>query len=822
MDEKKLQRLETLLDQSKAFSRIVARTLLGEGETGEAGETGETGDESGSPRETGEPPRKKPRTDACYAQPDTVVNVVLKTHQLAGLNWLINLFQNGLNGILADEMGLGKTLQTISLIAFLKEQRVEGPYLVVAPLNVVPNWGGEFARFAPSLSVLSYVGPKAERERLRGRGWASHDVVVTSYELAMVDFDFFKDAPWTYLVVDEGHRLKNFKSQLFSKLKDLNCSNRLLLTGTPLQNNLVELWSLLNFILPSVFHDFHTFKNYFNFEEFEKLKEEDEEENTLINLSMKKALVTNLHTILAPFILRRLKKDVLKLPPKREFIVYSNHTPMQKRLYSALLDTSLSIGVRAGAARAGADRDNAARSLRNTLVLTFLPIYISYNHPHLMKEMPQFLQMLSTQHTTSAKKPLNAIELLMDKATRRNKVDYNEDSRTYGQLSAPKVVSNDLELSPIYPHYLLVQKHFKGKSVLNPLPLLRQVCDSPYILCWPWADEAGDEELAVGSGVDSGVESDVESGQELGDKRLTENINGEEGDTPLNDTHASTPDLYKDLFENTAKLQTLDSLIPEILRKNPTERILVFTQFVKTLQVLRLYFEKHPKLTVTVEGKAVEVFPQSTLMLHGAHSIEQRNDIFAQFALRDQDGNLVGPQIFLLSTKAANLGLNLTVSSTVVLYDCDYNPTVDAQAIARVHRMGQPFPCLIYRLVSKSTVEEVVVRKGEGKTWLADVVVESGNFNGSQKQIPTEASKTDVNLADKDSLLLTLYRLYKLVNRGESNVQFEGNALSPEELAVLTDRDSLSDHDVTANLPRVRMFADPTLDGADDLPDFAS
>lgn len=789
MDTGKLQKLELLLDQSKAFSKIIAETLLAPETVPETAPAVVSADDDAQ-----QPPLKKQKTEPQqYSQPESVVNVTLKDHQIVGINWLINLFQNGLNGILADEMGLGKTLQTISLIAFLNEQFIRGPYLVVAPLNVVPNWALEFEKFTPSLKVLPYIGPKDKRTQLRRGGWKKHDVIITSYELAMLDFDYFKSTQWTYLVVDEGHRLKNFKSQLFSKLKELNCSNRLLLTGTPLQNNLVELWSLLNFILPSVFHDFHTFKNYFNFDEFEKLKDDDESDNTLINLTMKKALVTNLHTILKPFILRRLKKDVLKLPPKREFIVYSEHTPMQKILYSSLLNTSLNIGTKLGNSRKVVDREHASKTVRSTLIETFLPIYIKYNHPELNDSVKGFLKQLKSQEQEAEKrKPLNALDILMEKKKRRNEVDYDEDSSSYGELSGRKVEINKLELSPIYPHYSILLKHFKSKSVLNPLPMLRQVCDSPYLLCWPWEED----QPPLADDENESEEESISFDKDIDDEFKLERFN--------------------DLRGNTAKLQTLESLIPEILKQNPNERILIFSQFITTLKTLKIYFENHPTLKIKIErGTEIDIFPQDTLTLHGAHSIMERNEIFDEFSLRDENDELIGPKIFLLSTKAANLGLNLTIASTVILYDCDYNPTVDAQAIARVHRIGQKRQCLIYRLISKSTVEEIVVRKGEGKTWLADVVVESGKFDGLNEE--------DIKFNEKDSLMLTLYRLYKLVNRGESNVEFNGNELSQDEINELTNRDFNEGEELRIeNLPRVRMFADPNLNGenGDDLPQF--
>jgi ATP-dependent DNA helicase len=197
-----------------------------------------------------------------------------------GVQWLISLYENGLNGILADEMGLGKTLQVIAFFAHLWEKKVRGPFLVVAPLSTVGNWMKEFHKFAPEVPVVLYHGTKEERALMRrrdlkisGGSWKKQKkneglpVVVTSFEIAMNDGKMLAAVPWKYLAVDEGHRLKNKDSKLLRELKALHADNRLLLTGTPLQNNLVELWSLLNFILPDIFDSLETFRDWFDFDE---------------------------------------------------------------------------------------------------------------------------------------------------------------------------------------------------------------------------------------------------------------------------------------------------------------------------------------------------------------------------------------------------------------------------------------------------------------------------------------------------------------------------------------------------------------------------
>ena len=179
----------------------------------------------------------------------------MREYQVEGLNWLIRLYHRGLNGILADEMGLGKTLQSISLLAFLhKFKSISGPHMVVVPKTTLGNWCNEFNRWYPAFRVLKFHGDKEERALIRERDlhFGNFDVVVLSYEVAIREKSALVKFPWEYLVIDEAHRIKNENSVLSQIIRLYNTKCRLLITGTPLQNNLHELWALLNFLLPEV------------------------------------------------------------------------------------------------------------------------------------------------------------------------------------------------------------------------------------------------------------------------------------------------------------------------------------------------------------------------------------------------------------------------------------------------------------------------------------------------------------------------------------------------------------------------------------------
>lgn len=289
-------------------------------------------------------------------QPELVTGGKMRQYQLEGLEWLKSLWMNGLCGILADEMGLGKTVQAISLIAFFKEKGVSGPFLIAAPLSTVSNWVDEFARWTPGIKTVLYHGSKDERAAMRRnlmkiRDQRSMDfpVVCTSYEICMNDRKFLAQYQWRYIVVvclsmseirytdavqDEGHRLKNMNCRLIKELLTYNSANRLLITGTPLQNNIAELWSLLHFLLPEIFNDLNSFESWFDFSSVL-----DNSGQAEMIEGRKRNLVTTMHAILKPFLLRRVKTDVeTALPRKREYILYAPLTAEQKDLYREILN----------------------------------------------------------------------------------------------------------------------------------------------------------------------------------------------------------------------------------------------------------------------------------------------------------------------------------------------------------------------------------------------------------------------------------------------------------------------------------------------------
>lgn len=261
--------------------------------------------------------------------------LVLREYQHFGLSWLVSLHERRLNGILADEMGLGKTIQTISLLAYLScFKGIWGPHLIVVPSSCVVNWESEFKRWCPGFKILTYYGSAKARKGLRV-GWSkmnSFHVCITSYQLVVQDASAFRRKQWYYMILDEAHNIKNFKSQRWQTLLNFNAQRRLLLTGTPLQNNLMELWSLMHFLMPHIFRSRKEFSYWFS--------------NPLAsmvegNKSVNNDLIGRLHSIMRPFLLRRLKKDVEKqLPGKFEHIITCKLSKRQLYLYEEFMSRS--------------------------------------------------------------------------------------------------------------------------------------------------------------------------------------------------------------------------------------------------------------------------------------------------------------------------------------------------------------------------------------------------------------------------------------------------------------------------------------------------
>ncbi|KXT06631.1 hypothetical protein AC578_8501 [Pseudocercospora eumusae] len=467
-------------------------------------------------------------------QPDLVTGGLMRTYQLEGLDWLTSLYENGLNGILADEMGLGKTIQTISFLAFLREKGVNGPFLIAAPLSTTSNWVAEFKKWTPSIPVVLYHGSKQEREdirrkKLRNPGSETFPVVCTSYEICMNDRKFLAHYGWKFIIIDEGHRIKNLNCRLIRELQSYQSANRLLITGTPLQNNLTELWSLLHFLMPSIFDKLESFEAWFD---FSALKEKNGYEQ-ILSADRQKNVVASLHAILKPFLLRRVKADVeTSLPKKREYVLYAPLTQTQRELYQEILEgnsraylenkvvETLSRDSTPASTRSGSLKRKAAGGTAT---------------PNKSAKSSR-ASTPATNASTSARSR---------KAKKHQKYEEVSDAQYFKQLdeapSSPAGEDSDSEEEENTERaktLALAKREISQKKLQNPVMQLRQCCNSPHNFYYPF---------------------------DLDDN------------TPVDET----------LVTESGKMLLLDRLLPDLLNKG--HKVLIFSQFKTQLDLLETY-----------------------------------------------------------------------------------------------------------------------------------------------------------------------------------------------------------------------------------------
>ncbi|SCU78266.1 LAFA_0A05776g1_1 [Lachancea sp. 'fantastica'] len=699
----KLNKLQEFVKQSQVYSGIIAETLLNKTQDNH----GETNDDNPSKKrrkitdffgKKSTEETQKDQQQLAHQQPSLLRNCQLKPYQLEGVNWLITLYENGLNGILADEMGLGKTLQSIALLAFITEMDTKGPFLIAAPLSTVDTWLSEFAKFAPDIDVLKYydsLGQQKRTSKLKSffKRTKGQGVVVTSYEIIIRDIDIILSHHWKFLIVDEGHRIKNINCKLIQELKRINTSNRLLLTGTPLQNNLAELWSLLNFILPEIFADFEIFQKWFDFGDTE-LESSSQGLNKLINEELEKNLISNLHTILKPFLLRRLKSVVLAgvLPPKREYLINCQLTPLQRKFYRGALKGKL----------------------KATVFRQAVKDFYTLNQDHIGQ---------------------------VSNRTIRNFLEWKSSDEP--EQTEDKLL---IQMDQLYREH--IHRALLNKSLLNSMVQLRQIVDSTLLFFFPLVDPS----------------------------QLTLEL----------------------LLKTSGKLQVLQQLVPPLIQNK--HKVLIFTQFVTMLDLLEDWCELNNIKPCRIDGS----MDNETRQGH----IDGFNDPKGSF------------DVFLISTRAGGLGINLTAADSVVLFDSDWNPQVDLQAMDRTHRIGQTAPVVVYRLCCDNTVEHVILTRAASKRRLEKMVIQMGKFNnlkrlaGSEQSfisgMGTNGGRGQRHQVNSNKELMN--ELSQLLLSGESSIGFsrglDDGTLTNAELDELLDRgpNSFKAERAEKQWPHIRLF----------------
>jgi SWI/SNF-related matrix-associated actin-dependent regulator of chromatin subfamily A member 5 len=483
----------------------------------------------------------------------------LREYQIQGVNWLISLYENRLSGILADEMGLGKTLQTIAFLGYLRYiKNVDGPFIVIVPKSTLDNWRREFLKWTPEVNVFVLQGNKESRAELINERLltADFDVCITSFEMVIREKSQFKKIRWEYIVVDEAHRIKNEDSSLSQIIRLFYSKNRLLITGTPLQNNLHELWALLNFLLPDVFGDSNVFDEWFEKQNSDGDGEKNQDQ-----------VIEQLHQLLSPFLLRRIKSDVEKsLLPKIETNVYIGMTEMQIQWYKKLLE-----------------------------------------------------------------KDIDAVNGVVGKR--------------------------------------------EGKTrLLNIVMQLRKCCNHPYLF----------------------------DGAEPGPPYTT-------------DEH---------LIFNAGKMIILDKMLTKF--KKEGSRVLIFSQMSRALDILEDYCFFREYEYCRIDG-----------------STDHEDRIQAIDEFNEPNSSKF---IFLLTTRAGGLGINLTSADIVILFDSDWNPQADLQAMDRAHRIGQKKQVKVFRFVTENAIEEKVLERAAQKLRLDQLVIQQGRNFGKNNNANTNVGGTKEDL----------------------------------------------------------------------------
>ncbi|MBE3041324.1 DEAD/DEAH box helicase family protein, partial [Candidatus Bathyarchaeota archaeon] len=786
------------------------------------------------------------------AQPK-MLNAVLKEYQLKGLNWLVNLYEQGINGILADEMGLGKTVQSISVMAYLAEKYdIWGPFLVVAPASTLHNWEQEIRRFVPNLKIIPYWGSGADRKILR-KFWdrkhttykkdAPFHVCVTSYQMVVSDVAYFQKMRWQYMILDEAQAIKSSASSRWKSLLGFHCRNRLLLTGTPIQNNMQELWALLHFIMPSLFDSHDEFSEWFS---------KDIESHAQSNTKLNEDQLKRLHMILKPFMLRRVKKHVQKeLGDKIELDVYCNLTYRQRAYYRNLRNQ---ISIMDLIEKATRGDDNDSGTLMN-LVMQFRKVC---NHPDLF-ERADTTSPYSFGHFGEASSFIREGNEVNVRYSTRSLVNYQLPSLVWRGGGRLDLAGKDNEKAgwrnQVLGHMMNIytpDKIRESMSGSDAFSWLRFADTSPgdvykathsdlvsrAVHCVDKKDRLGrmsvaysepeDEKYTPGHALFLIKERNNRrplaeiTGEGILDKlmnvaRVKYDEEGLGRLEPAARPAASAPPIDVVCYDQGTRTERENSFFNIDIRRmiygpSPPEQKALIRQdipsaFVPSRRMLpapdnekkrfsniavpsmRRFVTDSGKLAKLDEllfklkegGHRVLLYFQMTRMidlmeeyltyrnykycrLDGSTKLEDRRDTVHDFQTRPEIF------IFLLSTRAGGLGINLTSADTVIFYDSDWNPTIDSQAMDRAHRLGQTKQVTVYRLITRGTIEERIRNRALQKEEVQRVVIQGGgaSVDFSGRRMP-ENRNMDIALwlADDDQAEEIERRGKELLEAGE-------------------------------------------------------
>ncbi|OJJ48077.1 hypothetical protein ASPZODRAFT_112559 [Penicilliopsis zonata CBS 506.65] len=702
----------------------------------------------------------------------------LREYQHFGLDWLAGLYTNQINGILADEMGLGKTIQTIALLAHLAvEHEVWGPHLVVVPTSVILNWEMEFKKWCPGFKIMTYYGNQDER-RAKRKGWMddnSWNVLITSYQLVLQDQQVLKRRNWHYMVLDEAHNIKNFRSQRWQALLTFRTRARLLLTGTPLQNNLTELWSLLFFLMPSDgdgegidgFADLRNFSEWFR-RPVEQILEHGRE--TMDDEA--KRVVTKLHTVLRPYILRRLKADVEKqMPAKYEHVVYCRLSKRQRYLYDGFMSRAQT-------------KETLASGNYLSIINCLMQLRKVCNHPDLFETRQISTSFAMTTSVTTEyeiKDLLVRRRLLYEHPLTKLDLDFLNLVPISRENISRRLADDSTRIMAYAPFQALRECQYKrtnwrmgfnGSTIRWALDSMENSARKRRMQeleqCLYFESKRHGRRPVYGSSLIEFLTADNKH-QALSHNRVR-NLSAADWLMSQSSVLASMVlSIEERAREMEGYVQRFACVTPAAVAAGVTEAALtpIQTRHIPAQQRIGRYdpfHEAQMRLSIAFPDKRLLqydcgklqrldkllrdlkagghralIFTQMTKMLDileqflnihghrylrldGTTKVEQRQILTDRF---NNDNRILA---FILSSRSGGLGINLTGADTVIFYDLDWNPAMDKQCQDRCHRIGQTRDVHIYRFVSEYTIESNILRKANQKRMLDDVVIQEGEF----------------------------------------------------------------------------------------------
>ena len=733
-----------------------------------------------APAEKGLHPGESPAPPGLKTPLPHLLRGSLREYQHFGLDWLTGLYSNHINGILADEMGLGKTIQTIAVLAHLAvEHGMWGPHLVVVPTSVILNWEMEFKKWCPGFKIMAYYGTQEERRQKR-RGWVndnSWNVLITSYQLVLQDQQVLKRRHWHYMILDEAHNIKNFRSQRWQALLTFRTRARLLLTGTPLQNNLTELWSLLFFLMPSDgdgtgiegFADLRNFSEWFR-RPVEQILEHGRE--TMDEEA--KQVVTKLHTVLRPYILRRLKVDVEKqMPGKYEHVVYCRLSKRQRYLYDGFMSRAQT-------------KETLSSGNYLSIINCLMQLRKVCNHPDLFETRPISTSFAMPKSVATEFEPYERLvrrRLLYDHPLTQLDLDFLNLSPISREYMSRRLAEDSTRIMASGPLETLRERQygrtnwqmqFDGSTVRSSLDSLenasRMTRTEELERCLYFESKRHSCRPVYGSSLIEFLTSDS--------TKSTSTYNGRPQKRTLADQFSSQSSILASMIMSVQErsrsmdgyVQRFACVTPAAVAANITEAALApvesryFSEsqrnpaddpFHEAQTRLSIAFPDkrllqydcgklqrldkllrdlkaggHRALIFTQMTKMLDILEQFLnihghryLRLDGTNRVEQRQMLMDRF---NNDDRILA---FILSTRSGGLGINLTGADTVIFYDLDWNPAMDKQCQDRCHRIGQTRDVHIYRFVSEYTIESNILRKANQKRMLDDVVIQEGEFN---------------------------------------------------------------------------------------------